>query len=247
MCDLSEFIKVIKQRFTMWYNRRNGLSGTLWEGRFKSQLIQGGEAARTVAAYIDLNPVRAGLVADPKDYHWSGYGEAVAGVKVAQMGILRLMQKRQQEFPNHAVASEWREVMGEYRMALAGGGIEASSDAEVAAAPIQGERASRRYKNRRGLSKAEVEEILESGGKLSRADLLMCKVRYFSDGVVLGSRKFVNDFFKELKSSAEATEIYAGQYRRRKTGARKMRGVDFGIDLAWVMRRMALAMLSSAR
>ena len=74
MWDLSEFIKVIKQRFTRWYNRTNGKCGTLWEGRFKSQLIQGGHAARKTAAYIDLNSIRAGMVDDPKDYRWCSYG-----------------------------------------------------------------------------------------------------------------------------------------------------------------------------
>ena len=80
MWDLSEFMKAVKQKFTQWYNKRNGLSGTLWEGRFKSVLVEDGYAARMTAAYIDLNPVRAGMVKDPKDYRWCSYGEASAGV-----------------------------------------------------------------------------------------------------------------------------------------------------------------------
>jgi hypothetical protein len=52
--------------------------GTLWEGRFKSVLVEGtGQTLSTMAAYIDLNPVRAGIVKDPADYRWSGYAEAV--------------------------------------------------------------------------------------------------------------------------------------------------------------------------
>ena len=62
MWDLSEFMKAVKQKFTQWHNNRNGLSGTLWEGRFKSVLVEDGYATRMTAAYIDLNPVRAGMV-----------------------------------------------------------------------------------------------------------------------------------------------------------------------------------------
>jgi hypothetical protein len=56
--------------------------GTLWEERFKSVLVEGaGPALSVMAAYIDMNPVRAGLVSDPKDYRWCGNAAAVAGVK----------------------------------------------------------------------------------------------------------------------------------------------------------------------
>ena len=79
MWDLGLFMKTVKQRFSSWYNKKHGRRGTLWEARFKSVLVENGYAARTMAAYIDLNPVRAGMVTDPKDYRWCGYGEAVAG------------------------------------------------------------------------------------------------------------------------------------------------------------------------
>jgi len=79
MHDLSEFMKGLLQRFTSWFNRMNGRKGTLWEDRFKSVIVEDGTASRTMAAYIDLNPVRAGMVDDPADYRWSSYGEAAAG------------------------------------------------------------------------------------------------------------------------------------------------------------------------
>ena len=80
MWDVSGFMKSLKGRFTQWYNRRHGRKGTLWEERFKSVLVEGsGTTLAAMAAYIDLNPVRAGLVEDPKDYRWCGYGEALGG------------------------------------------------------------------------------------------------------------------------------------------------------------------------
>ena len=66
MSDLSEFMKTLKQRFSVWYNRNHNRSGTLWMDRFKSVLVEGeGNPLQTMAAYIDLNPVRAGLTEDP--------------------------------------------------------------------------------------------------------------------------------------------------------------------------------------
>ena len=74
MGDVSEYIKTVKQRFSVWYNRNNRRYGTLWADRFKSVLVEGkGNPLQTMAAYIDLNPVRAGLVEDPKDYRFCGY------------------------------------------------------------------------------------------------------------------------------------------------------------------------------
>jgi len=76
MGDVSVFMKELKQRFSIWYNKSHDRYGTLWAERFKSVLLEGSLLAlRTVAAYIDLNPVRAGLVEDPKDYRFCGYAE----------------------------------------------------------------------------------------------------------------------------------------------------------------------------
>ena len=67
----SWFLRLVKQRFTQWYNKRQGRSGALWEDRFKSVLVEGaGPALSAMAVYIDLNPVRAGIVDDPADYRW---------------------------------------------------------------------------------------------------------------------------------------------------------------------------------
>jgi hypothetical protein len=60
----------------------------LWAERFKSVLLEGGEAVAAVAAYVDLNPVRAGLCVDPKDYRYCGYAEALgSGCSLAREGI----------------------------------------------------------------------------------------------------------------------------------------------------------------
>jgi REP element-mobilizing transposase RayT len=97
MHDLSEFMKGFMQRYTQWHNRTHKRSGHLWEDRFKSVIVEDGVAAKTMAAYIDLNPVRAGMVKNPEDYRWSSYGEAIGGGakgngRKARAGLVRAGQ-----------------------------------------------------------------------------------------------------------------------------------------------------------
>ena len=90
MGSLAMFVKVLKQRFSIGYNRLNERKGTLWEGPFRSVLVESSrEALAMVGAYIDLNAVRAGIVEDPKDYRFCGYGEAVGKGKLGEYGLLR--------------------------------------------------------------------------------------------------------------------------------------------------------------
>jgi hypothetical protein len=97
MHDLSEFMKTLLQRFTRWHNTRTNRRGNLWEETFKSVIVEDGLAAKTMAAYIDLNPVRAGMVSDPAEYRWSSYGEAMGGGakgngKKARAGLVRALK-----------------------------------------------------------------------------------------------------------------------------------------------------------
>ncbi len=74
MADISEYVRAIKQTFSRWYNKMNNRTGYFWGDRFKSVLIEKGEALINCLAYIDLNPVRAKIVKRPEDYRWSGIG-----------------------------------------------------------------------------------------------------------------------------------------------------------------------------
>ena len=88
MGDISPFMKSLNQRFSIWYGAHHtDFEGTLWQGRFSSTLVEGGGSLSAVAAYIDLNPVRADIVQDPKDYAFSGYGAAIAGDTDARKGL----------------------------------------------------------------------------------------------------------------------------------------------------------------
>lgn len=106
MHDISDFMKTLKHRFSFWYNRLHGRKGTLWEERFKSVLVEGGDVLRSVAAYIEMNPVRAGMVADPSGYRFCGFGEAMGGGLRARAGIIEVMVQRGRAFGN-TVEREW--------------------------------------------------------------------------------------------------------------------------------------------
>lgn len=79
--DISSFIKDLKGRFAQWYNRRYNRHGHLWSDRFKSILIENGKAALAVSAYIDLNPVRAGISKTISGYRFTSYVARLSGEK----------------------------------------------------------------------------------------------------------------------------------------------------------------------
>ncbi|HAB16208.1 MAG TPA: transposase [Verrucomicrobiota bacterium] len=200
MWDVSGFMQRLKQRFTQWFNRHRGRKGTLWEERFKSVLVEGaGETLSTMAAYIDLNPVRAGMVADPKDYRWCGYGAAVAGDRRARTGLRVIIAGGERE-----EKLSIPDALAKYRVWLFGEGEEKEGFTETGQ-PL-----------RQGFKRDEVLAVAAAEGQLALEDYLRLKVRYFSDGAVLGTRAFVNEVFATLRERFSP---------KRQDGARPMAGL----------------------
>lgn len=71
---LPQMMQAVGRRYVRGFNNAQKRSGTLWEGRYRSTLIQSERYLLACMAYIDLNPVRAGLVAQACDYPWSSFG-----------------------------------------------------------------------------------------------------------------------------------------------------------------------------
>jgi putative transposase len=212
MHDLSEFMKGLLQRFTQWFNRVHLRTGRLWEDRFKSLIVEDGVAAKTICGYIDLNPVRAGMVKDPADYRWSSYGEAIGGGakgngKTARAGLVRALRAHQGVV---ADADLWASgVSREYRKLLMAGAVGKSSES------IGKDESLMAHVLCKGMSKQEAEREREKDGEVSLGKMLRCRIRYFTDGAVIGSRSFVNEAFAKSRQRFGAT---------RKDGARKMKG-----------------------
>lgn len=76
---ISLMMQSLGRRYVQYFNRRYQRTGTLWEGRFKSSLVQSEVYLLELYRYIELNPVRAGMVADPADYQWSSYQSNALG------------------------------------------------------------------------------------------------------------------------------------------------------------------------
>ncbi|NCD32775.1 MAG: hypothetical protein EOL87_05075 [Spartobacteria bacterium] len=172
MHDISEFMKQIKQRFTCWYHRRHGTCGTIWQDRFKSVLVEDGAALRTMAAYIEMNPVRAGLVDDPKAYRYCGFGEAMGGVSSARRGVERISRALVEADGWDTVSQTYFEHVLMYE--------------EV-----------RNNRNLVYMDQDMLREKMKAKVRLTKFERLLCRCRYYTAGQVVGEKDFVEDFFVE--------------------------------------------------
>jgi len=130
-----------------------------------------------MAAYIDLNPVRAGIVEDPKDYRFCGYAEAVANEGGAAAGLLRV----------------WADYLGTDRSPQA--------VLQVHRSLIFGKGGDPWEVKGRVMDRDKVSKVIEEqDGVLPRAAVLRCRVRYFADGAILGSAEYVRGFVDAVQS-----------------------------------------------
>jgi len=80
--SISRCMQYLGRHYVRYFNHRYCRSGTLFEGRFKSSIIQSGRYLLACQRYIELNPVRAGMISDPADYTWSSYRAHALGQTV---------------------------------------------------------------------------------------------------------------------------------------------------------------------
>ncbi|WP_276324574.1 transposase [Simiduia agarivorans] len=79
---VSSMMQALGRRYVRYFNREYRRTGTLWEGRFKASLVQSEVYLLVCQRYIELNPVRAGMVSDPADYVWSSYQAHALGKSI---------------------------------------------------------------------------------------------------------------------------------------------------------------------
>lgn len=119
--DLGRFMQSVGRRYVRYVNKTYRRSGTLWEGRFKSAAVSRDEYLIACSRYVELNPVRAGLVAHPKDYRWSSYQHRALGMSdrlldedvwYAGLGTTeRERQERYQQWVDSQIDErEWEEI-----------------------------------------------------------------------------------------------------------------------------------------
>ena len=190
--DISQYVKGIKQTFSWWYNRNHGRWGYFWCDRFKSVLIQSGESLLNCLGYIDLNPVRAGIVERPEDYRWCSLGYRVQqGNRDGFLSFSGLF-----EFEEHEESEErekynqgkvkgkgknqYQELLRKYRAFVyeIGREIEKPGQARID----------------ENLLKTEKDRNFE----LPKAEIFLYRCRYFSDSLVLGSRAFIQSAYNHF-------------------------------------------------
>ncbi len=201
MGDVSVFMKELKQRYSNWYNRNHKRLGTLWAERFKSVVVEGKEQALSIcAAYIDLNSVRAKLVTNPKDYQWCGYAEAAAGSERARKGLALAYKAPRRK----KVKVDWKTISSQYRKLIY---CKSSTSSKA-------NRGSKEV-----ISEQQWKEILSKEELLPLTTVLRYRVRYFTDGAVIGSKKFIENYNEEHQLNSD---------RKRRMEPRPMKGCDWG-------------------
>ena len=212
MHNLSAFVSELKQRFSIWYNKNRRNSGTVWSERFRSIIIEDSpEFTAPMAAYIDLNPVRAKIVVDPSEYAFSGYGAAMqVSDSNARDGLVTL----------YHCAKSWRSAIRSYRVLLHGKGAQSKGSFDKDTGMVDPERA---------------EQVIREGGKLSWAEYLRMRVGYFTRGGALGSSDFIESLTTDSDTYPGVRPRKGVQLRGVLDSIKSLRRL--GHDSAWLLLR----------
>ena len=176
LSSLSEFMREIKVSFARYYNRRHNRRGYFWGDRFKSVIVDKGETLVNCLAYIDLNPMRAGLVDRPEDYRWNSLGYHLQTENKDQFLSTDFGLK---EF---SVQSKKERIRRYRRYVYEAGALN------------QPEKGSVKVIEARVLNKELRREF-----ELSKTDRFRYQTRYFTDSGIIGSKEFVTEHHQRFK------------------------------------------------
>ncbi|MCC5842650.1 MAG: transposase [Verrucomicrobia bacterium] len=233
MCDLAEFMRVLKHGYTLWYNRTHDCKGAFWDARYRSVVVEGTPLAlMSVAAYIDLNPIRAGMVEDPMEYRWSGYAAACGGGKTEREGLEMLVRLARGVVPqkaegvrtmtlNKEMPGTWREI-GEKLDRESRQRVAPKDWGEVQAvyrlwlyakgeSKVNVDRIRKKMRDRKGFDEVEVMAEMERMGAVPMARMLRQRVKTFSRGVAIGGDAFLGRLMTEHRGSFGKDRNAAGR------------------------------------
>ena len=193
LSDLSRYVQEIKQRFARWYNKRKGRRGYFWGGRFKSVVLERNEALLNCLAYIDLNPVRAGLVSRPEDYRWCSLGCRMGGGRAGQFLSNHLGLEPYDGEDEQARLARYRRYVYEK-------------------AGIVGYGAATRARKKGQIPHEDKEKRCGGASGVTRVHPFRRRLRYFTDGLIIGSREFV----EEVAWRAKELLRYKGRKRLKR-------------------------------
>jgi putative transposase len=176
LSSLSEFMREIKANFARFYNRRHHRRGYFWGDRFKSVIVENGETLINCLAYIDLNPLRAGIVELPEQYRWNSLGYHIQTTNrdsflSTDFGLKEFNVKSK------------KERIRRYRRYV-----------YEAGALNQPEKGNAKVIENKVLAKERRREF-----QLSKSDRFRYRTRYFTDSGIIGSKVFVAENYQRFK------------------------------------------------
>jgi len=166
-------MKEIKQGFSRYYNKRHNRRGFFWADRYKSVIVEEGETLINCLAYVDLNPVRAGIVKRPDDYRWNSLGYHLqTGNRNGFLSLDFGLQDCQGLNGNERLA-HYRQFIYEV------GGMASDRGSVIDAEVVEAER--------------------KKGFSPSSSDRFLARSRYFTDSGIIGSREFIRNMWQQLR------------------------------------------------
>jgi putative transposase len=176
LSSLSEFMREIKVGFARFYNRRHNRRGYFWGDRFKSVIVEYGETLINCLAYIDLNPLRAGIVSRPEEYRWNSLGYHM---QTNNRGNFLSTDFGLNEFN---VKSKKERIRRYRRYVYEVGSLN---------------------QPKKGVVKVIADKVLEKERRrefeLNRTDRFRYRTRYFTDSGIIGSKEFVAQNYQRFK------------------------------------------------
>jgi REP element-mobilizing transposase RayT len=176
--SLSEYVREIKVRFTRFHNKRHGRRGYFWGDRFKSLIVEDGQTLINCLAYIDLNPIRAGLVARPEDYRWNSIGYHVQTNNKDDFLSLDFGLREFGEMSDRERLRRYRRYLYET------GAMDKGKKIQIDASIVEKER--------------------EYDFVMTRAQRFKCRTRYFTDSGIIGGKAFVSETYQKAKERFQA-------------------------------------------
>ena len=189
-------MKAIKQDFSVYYNRKHRRKGTLWGERFKSVIVENGETLVNCLAYVELNPIRAGIVKKPGDYRWNSLGYHAQTNNAEDFLTL-----------DFGVA-EFGEVDAEEGLRLYRKFVYEAGAIDHPNKP-----------NAKKIRKNVLRKARKKNFKPTRMERFLVRSRYFTDSGVIGSKAFVSDSYFKFQ------DVFQNLGRRRPKPVHGLSGV----------------------
>jgi putative transposase len=219
MHDVVMFMKLIKQRFSLWFNSEHERYGTLWGDTFRSLLVERTAiSVQAASAYIDLNAVRRGLVENPAEYEFCGLGEAHREGGMGRDGLTKVITG----YGETEISNAWAVVAEEHRSLLWGKELKDQQ-------PGKPTRAS------------EMPSMRSS--ELRLADFFLYSHDLFLRGVAMGSQPFIRQLFSNNREAfglvSRRMAAYVLRYKQ------SIHAGSWGYEGMWVLRAKSSALKSA--